>query len=39
MRGQWHHAMFTAKFSHWHTAFGLAQDRKDLGSRYLVIFI
>jgi len=36
--GQWHHPMLAAKLSHRHTAFSLAQDRKDLGfciSRHL----
>jgi hypothetical protein len=28
--GQWHHAMFAAKFGHRHTAFGLTQDRDNL---------
>jgi hypothetical protein len=36
--GQWHHAMLTAQLGHRHTAFGLTQDRDDLGfaiSRHL----
>jgi hypothetical protein len=30
--------MFMAKHGYRHAAFGLAQDRKDPGSLYLVIF-
>jgi hypothetical protein len=33
------HPVLAAQLRHRHTAFGLAQDRKNLGSLYLVIFI
>ncbi len=33
LKGQWHHPMFTAQLGHRHTAFSLAQDRKDLSHR------
>jgi hypothetical protein len=33
------HPMLTTKLGHRNAAFGLAQDREDLGALYLVIFI